>query len=48
MFFIKDDQKDDVSRNIDQYMDSYFRDPTFVELKEVMNEACSGNLNFRS
>jgi DNA ligase-4 len=35
MFFIKDDQQDEIEDNVDKFNDSYARDTTVEELKEV-------------
>lgn len=35
MFFTKEDQREEIENNVDRYMDSYARDTTVVELKEV-------------
>jgi DNA ligase-4 len=37
MFFTKDDQKDEIAANVDDYGDSYARSTTIEELKEVSN-----------
>lgn len=35
MFFTMEDQDEDIKLNVDQFMDSYARDTTVDELKEV-------------
>jgi DNA ligase IV len=35
MFFTKVDEQDEIAGNVDQYSDSYARDVTVAELKEV-------------
>lgn len=35
MFFTVEDQDEDIKMNVDQFMDSYARDTTVDELKEV-------------
>jgi len=35
MFFTKQDRQDEIARNVDRYSDSYARDVTVAELKEV-------------
>jgi hypothetical protein len=39
MFFIKDDSKEEISGNVDQFMDSYARNTSAVELNEVVNDS---------
>lgn len=35
MFFMREDEEEEVVANVDQFMDSYARDTTVEELKEV-------------
>lgn len=35
MFFTKQDRQDEIAGNVDKYSDSYARDVTMAELKEV-------------
>ncbi|KAL2011562.1 hypothetical protein VTN00DRAFT_4280 [Thermoascus crustaceus] len=37
MFFTKEDQREEIENNVDRYMDSYARDTTVAELKEIFN-----------
>jgi hypothetical protein len=43
MFFTKVDQKDEITKNVDEYGDSYARSTTAEELKEVKQFSCSGS-----
>lgn len=37
MFFTREDRKEQIASNVDRFMDSYARDTTVEELKEVCN-----------
>ncbi|KAK2737554.1 DNA ligase (ATP) [Myotisia sp. PD_48] len=38
MFFTKEDQKEEINNNVDEYSDSYARDTTVDELRELLNK----------
>ncbi|KAL2221804.1 putative DNA ligase [Thermoascus aurantiacus ATCC 26904] len=38
MFFTREDQKEQIASNVDRFMDSYARDTTVEELKEILNQ----------